>query len=82
MVVKIVSVCFFFTEDIEISATADWVIINPKQYGFYRVNYPEEYWQKLIAQQENDHTVSGCVQDNYCVMSCIAYVLYSACVVQ
>ncbi|XP_067940049.1 aminopeptidase Ey-like isoform X2 [Watersipora subatra] len=54
------SVHWFYKDDnslkIEINASADWVVINPKQYGFYRVNYPEEYWQRLIDTQERNHT--------------------------
>ena len=42
---------------IEVDDNLDWMIVNPQQYGFYRVNYPSEYWQKIIDQQTSDHTV-------------------------
>jgi len=44
-------------ELVEIDADATWVIFNPKEYGFYRVNYPESYWNKLFTQLNSDHTV-------------------------
>ncbi|VDI82121.1 aminopeptidase N [Mytilus galloprovincialis] len=34
-----------------------WFIGNIRQYGFYRVNYPEDNWVKLIDQLKTDHTV-------------------------
>ncbi|XP_071121788.1 aminopeptidase N-like isoform X1 [Mytilus edulis] len=34
-----------------------WYIGNIRQYGFYRVNYPEDNWVKLIDQLKTDHTV-------------------------
>ncbi|XP_063436787.1 aminopeptidase N-like [Mytilus trossulus] len=35
----------------------DWYIGNIRQYGFYRVNYPEDNWIKLIDQLKTDHKV-------------------------
>ncbi|XP_052097491.1 aminopeptidase N-like isoform X1 [Mytilus californianus] len=35
----------------------DWFIGNIKQYGFYRVNYPKDNWEKLIDQLKMDHTM-------------------------
>ncbi|VDI15787.1 Hypothetical predicted protein, partial [Mytilus galloprovincialis] len=34
-----------------------WYIGNIRQYGFYRVNYPEDNWIKLIDQLKMDHTI-------------------------
>ncbi|CAC5387007.1 ANPEP [Mytilus coruscus] len=33
-----------------------WYIGNVMQYGYYRVNYPESNWQKLIQQLKTDIT--------------------------
>ncbi|XP_052084132.1 aminopeptidase N-like isoform X2 [Mytilus californianus] len=33
-----------------------WYIGNVMQYGYYRVNYPESNWQKLIQQLKTDPT--------------------------
>ncbi|XP_076080852.1 aminopeptidase N-like isoform X2 [Mytilus galloprovincialis] len=33
-----------------------WYIGNVMQYGYYRVNYPESNWQKLIQQLKTDLT--------------------------
>ena len=33
----------------------EWYIGNMMQYGFYRVNYPEENWNNLIYQLKADH---------------------------
>ena len=35
----------------------DWIIGNLKQNGYYRVNYENGNWDKLIEQLNNDHTV-------------------------
>lgn len=34
----------------------DWVKLNVEQYGFYRVQYPDELWQRLteVAAREVD----------------------------
>lgn len=37
--------------------SSDWYIGNLMQYGYYRVNYPEENWYNLINQLKTDHTV-------------------------
>ncbi|KAL8580187.1 hypothetical protein ACOMHN_059160 [Nucella lapillus] len=34
-----------------------WVLINLKQYGYYRVNYPAENWLALIHQLKTDPSV-------------------------
>ncbi|CAG2231964.1 ANPEP [Mytilus edulis] len=36
--------------------SSDWYIGNLMQYGYYRVNYPEENWYNLINQLKTDHT--------------------------
>lgn len=32
----------------------DWIIVNPQQTGYYRVNYDESIWSQIIAQLEYD----------------------------
>ncbi|CAC5387004.1 ANPEP [Mytilus coruscus] len=39
------------------ASSSDWYIGNLMQYGYYRVNYPEENWYNLINQLKTDHTV-------------------------
>ncbi|XP_058811597.1 aminopeptidase N-like [Topomyia yanbarensis] len=34
-----------------------YLLVNPHQTGFYRVNYDTELWQRLIKQLNVDHTV-------------------------
>ncbi|XP_058450243.1 aminopeptidase N-like [Malaya genurostris] len=36
--------------------TEAYVLVNPHQTGFYRVNYDTELWQRLISQLNLDHT--------------------------
>ncbi|XP_077979572.1 aminopeptidase N-like [Glandiceps talaboti] len=35
----------------------DWVLFNIDKWGFYRVNYDDDNWQKLATQLKTDHTV-------------------------
>ncbi|XP_070558846.1 aminopeptidase N-like [Ptychodera flava] len=35
----------------------DWLLVNIQQYGFYRVNYDPDSWDKLIQQLTTDHEV-------------------------
>ncbi|XP_070557701.1 aminopeptidase N-like isoform X2 [Ptychodera flava] len=35
----------------------DWVLFNIDKWGFYRVNYDDDNWQKLANQFKTDHTV-------------------------
>ncbi|XP_077988276.1 aminopeptidase N-like [Glandiceps talaboti] len=35
----------------------DWILANINHYGFYRVNYDEDNWNKLIVQLNTDFTV-------------------------
>ena len=44
--------------DLEMSVSSEWIIINPLQYGFYRVNYPTSNWNAIIHQLDTNHTVS------------------------
>lgn len=36
-----------------------WIIGNVDYMGFYRTNYDESLWVKLIEQLKRDHTVCG-----------------------
>ncbi|XP_052694307.1 aminopeptidase Ey-like isoform X2 [Crassostrea angulata] len=36
---------------------SDWILGNVRQYGYYRVTYSDENWNKLINQLNEDHTV-------------------------
>nr|AVD96937.1 putative APN-1 [Nilaparvata lugens] len=38
-----------------------WVIFNVQHKGFYRVNYDEENWMKIVEQLKNDHSKIGAV---------------------
>ncbi|XP_052084120.1 aminopeptidase N-like isoform X4 [Mytilus californianus] len=52
-----------YTSDVTISSAMsgssanDWYIGNVMQYGYFRVNYPEENWIRLIQQLKTDHTL-------------------------
>lgn len=35
----------------------DWYIANIQHAGFYRVNYDQENWERLIEQLEQNHTI-------------------------
>lgn len=36
----------------------EWILANINCTGFYRVNYDEENWNKLLMQLESNHHVS------------------------
>ncbi|XP_038059590.1 aminopeptidase N-like [Patiria miniata] len=36
---------------------ADWLLINPDRFGYYRVNYDSDNWQRLVNQLLSNHTV-------------------------
>ena len=40
-------------------ATAKWIILNIQEFGYYRVNYPEEIWTALTTQLTENHIVSN-----------------------
>lgn len=50
-----------FIQDSSIPAPegTNWVIGNPMQYGYYRVNYLSDNWQRLIDQLNSNHEVSS-----------------------
>lgn len=39
------------------STGTDWVLVNIDVVGYYRVNYDDGNWQKLLKQLETDHKV-------------------------
>ena len=45
---------------------ATWVVVNAKEYGFYRVNYDAELWTRIIDQLNSDHEVSTSPVYTYC----------------
>lgn len=51
----------------------DWYIGNVMQYGYYRVNYPEDNWSKLIKQLKTNHTVSVGLICPYLSYLCTCY---------
>uniref|UniRef100_A0A8C5CU20 Aminopeptidase n=1 Tax=Gadus morhua TaxID=8049 RepID=A0A8C5CU20_GADMO len=34
---------------------ADWLLVNLRTSGFYRVNYDQENWERLLAQLDTNH---------------------------
>lgn len=36
---------------------ADWLVANINMTGFYRVNYDEDNWERLIAKLSSNHQV-------------------------
>ena len=36
----------------------DWFLANIQHYGYYRVNYDNENWARLIQQLVDNHSVS------------------------
>lgn len=38
---------------------SDWILANIDQQGYFRVNYDEDNWRKLISQLNTDHRVSA-----------------------
>ncbi|XP_025084007.1 aminopeptidase N-like [Pomacea canaliculata] len=42
---------------INVPPTTTWLIVNAQQYGYFRVNYEDEMWMKIIEQLSNDPSV-------------------------
>lgn len=61
------SVAFFFVAEIpEIKTNADqWVLANINVVGYYRVNYDEGNWVKLLNALRNKHTVRNIASFKY-----------------
>lgn len=49
--------CVLFTVKIEIPQSVTWIKVNYNQKGYYRVNYDEQNWKKLIELMKNNLTV-------------------------
>lgn len=53
--------CFFFLLKIPADhapmKTTDWVLANINVAGFYRVNYDQANWERLLKQLNNNHMV-------------------------
>lgn len=47
----------FYSVKINLNSTDDWLIGNLQHAGFYRVNYDQENWIRLINQLETNHTI-------------------------
>ncbi|XP_070560620.1 aminopeptidase N-like [Ptychodera flava] len=47
------------TFDLTGAEESDWLFVNVNHTGFYRVNYDEDNWNKLINQLLTDHQVFG-----------------------
>lgn len=44
--------------DIDLNSEEDWYIINKQQTGYYRINYDENNWNKLVAVLKGDTRAS------------------------
>ena len=53
----------------------EWIKLNYKQFGFYRVNYEADMWAALAAQLSADHEV--CVSSGRPLLNTIVNVLFS-----
>lgn len=52
--------CLYVLPSETISANvqgSDWILGNVMQYGYYRVTYSDDNWNKLINQLDEDHKV-------------------------
>ena len=38
---------------------SDWLLVNLRTSGFYRVNYDQENWERLLAMLDTNHQVVG-----------------------
>jgi hypothetical protein len=45
---------------------SDWILVNPKQKFFYRVNYDDANLAAIANQLVTDHTVSIGIPSNCC----------------
>ena len=58
MVVSLFGI-LFISVTFDIPETSNWVKGNSGMFGYYRVNYDPDNWNRLIAQlNKKDHTVS------------------------
>lgn len=59
--------CLFLVENHPNVTTKgdDWVLGNTKMVGYYRVNYDESNWVKLLNVLRNNHKVRNIVPFKY-----------------
>ena len=48
----------FFAVMLTVPAASNWVKVNVRQEGYYRVNYDLELWDDLIQLLRTNHEVS------------------------
>ena len=47
----------YFAVSFDIPETSNWIKGNAGMYGYYRVNYDEDNWKKLVSQLHTNHKV-------------------------
>ena len=60
-------------------SSADWIVANIDTSGFYRVNYDQENWERLLATLQTDPQVQNTHKHLYCTVCVSALVLHCCC---